>query len=228
MTLVLEPGLFVSCQARPPSPMDSADSMARFARAAVLGGACGIRAQGVGDIAAIKEAVPVPVIGLIKTMDRPVYITPTIEAAVAVASAGADAVAVDATLRPRPDGMPTEEFLARLRDAVDIAVIADVDTVEAAVAAERAGVDVVATTLAGYTQVTETRPRTPDLTLLEEIVAEVSIPTIAEGRFRTADQVRRAFELGAFAVVVGGAITDPVALTRRFAAAVPARRTNDA
>lgn len=228
MTLVLEPGLFVSCQARPPSPMDDADSMARFARAAVLGGACGIRAQGVGDIAAVKAAVPVPVIGLIKTTDRPVYITPTIEAAVAAASAGADVVAVDATLRPRPDGTPTEEFLARLREAVDIPVIADVDSLEAAVAAERAGVEYVATTLAGYTQPSATRPRTPDLELLEAIVAEVSIPTIAEGHFTTTEQVRRAFEIGAFAVVVGAAITDPVALTRRFAAAAPVRRTNDA
>ena len=71
-------------------------------------------------------------------------------------------------------------------------------------------------------------PRTPDLALLEAVVAEVSIPTIAEGRFQTAEQVRRAFDLGAFAVVVGGAITDPVAITRRFAAAVPERRTHDA
>ncbi len=227
MTLVLEPGLYVSCQARPPSPMDGSDSMARLARAAVLGGASGIRAQGVGDIAAVKEAVPVPVIGLIKTADRPVYITPTVEAAVAVASAGADVVAVDATLRARPDGTTTDEFLARLRDALEIPVIADVDSLEAAVAAERAGVDYVATTLAGYTGPSVDRSRTPDLALLEAIVAEVSIPTIAEGRFHTAEQVQRAFELGAFAVVVGAAITDPVALTRRFAAAAPARRTHD-
>ncbi len=228
MTQVLEPGLVVSCQARPPSPMGGADSMARFARAAVLGGARGIRAEGVADIAAVKEAVAVPVVGLIKTTDTPVYITPTIAAAVAVASAGADVVAVDATLRPRPDGTSTADFLARLRDAVDIPVIADVDSLEAALAAERAGVDYVATTLAGYTDPTTAPPRTPDLALLEAVVAEVSIPTIAEGRFQTAEQVRRAFDLGAFAVVVGGAITDPVAITRRFAAAVPERRTHDA
>ena len=137
-------------------------------------------------------------------------------------------VAVDATLRPRPDGTSTADFLARLRDAVDIPVIADVDSLEAALAAERAGVDYVATTLAGYTDPTTAPPRTPDLALLEAVVAEVSIPTIAEGRFQTAEQVRRAFDLGAFAVVVGGAITDPVAITRRFAAAVPERRTHDA
>lgn len=223
MTLVLEPGLYVSCQARPTSPMDGADSTARLARSAVLGGASAIRAEGVEDIAAVKEAVSVPVIGLIKTIDRPVYITPTLETAVAVASAGADVVAVDATLRPRPDGMSTAEFLARLRDAVEIPVLADVDSLEAALAAEKAGVDFVATTLAGYTQPSVPVPRKPDLELLERIVGAVSIPTIAEGRFRAPGQVRRAFEIGAFAVVVGAAITDPVALTRSFVAAAPVR-----
>src|SRR5690242_20577326 len=88
--------LVVSCQAQAGSPFHGPAGMTLMARAAVLGGAAGIRANGPEDIAAIKAAVDVPVIGIWKT-GRPdgVYITPTFEAAAAVVAAGADVVALD-------------------------------------------------------------------------------------------------------------------------------------
>jgi N-acylglucosamine-6-phosphate 2-epimerase len=195
--------------------------MVAFARAAAAGGACGIRAEGVEDIAAVKLAVELPLIGLRKRRvhDSEVYITPELEDARAVAGAGADIVAVDATLRPRPGALDSEGLLGELARELDAPVLADIDCVDAAVAARAAGAAAVATTLSGYTG--DDVPEGPDLELVAQLAAELDCPVLAEGRYASADLVREAFEAGAWAVVVGGAITDPLSLTRRFSAATP-------
>jgi N-acylglucosamine-6-phosphate 2-epimerase len=209
----LRGGLVVSVQAPPGSPLADPEQLAAMARAASLGGASGIRAT---EVAAVKEAVALPVIGLRKRRveGSEVYITPTLEDARAVAAAGADMVAVDATLRPRPDGVD----LATLVLELPVPVLADVDCVEAGVAAREAGAAAVATTLAGYTG-NSASSHTPDIHLVEVLAAELDCPVFAEGRIATPDHARAALDAGAFAVVVGTAITDPVALTRGFAAA---------
>jgi N-acylglucosamine-6-phosphate 2-epimerase len=210
-------GLVVSVQAPNGSPLAGGSHMAAMARAAEAGGAAGIRAQ---EVAAVKEAVGLPVIGLRKRRleGSEVYITPTLEDARAVAAAGADVVAVDATPRPRPGGMSAERFIAELAAELPRPILADVDSLAAGLAAREAGAAAVATTLAGYTG-GATAPAGPDLELVAALVAELDCPVLAEGRIATPDQARAAFEAGAFAVVVGTAITDPVALTRGFAAA---------
>ena len=208
----LRGGLVVSVQAPDGSPLAAPSHLAAMARAAASGGAAGIRAV---EVAAVKEAVALPVIGLRKRRveGSDVYITPSLEDARAVAAAGADIVAVDATLRPRPDGVS----LAALVSELPVPVLADVDCLEAGVAARKAGAAAVATTLAGYTGAGST-PGTPDIDLVEVLAAELDCPVFAEGRIATPEQARAAFDAGAFAVVVGTAITDPVALTRGFAA----------
>lgn len=208
-------GLYVSCQAAAGSPLRQSDLIAVLARCAELGGAVGLRAEGLDDIAAVSAVASIPVIGLVKRGRSGVYITPTIDDVRAVGAAGADAVAVDATLRPRPDGSTVEEFLRSAVAASSIPVVADVDSLEAAVAAERCGVAYVATTLSGYTG--ESHPTGPDLDLVASIAAAVSVPVLAEGRYRTTEETRAAMTRGAHGVVIGGAITDPVAITRRFA-----------
>jgi N-acylglucosamine-6-phosphate 2-epimerase len=230
----LRGGLVVSVQAPDGSPLAASSHLAAMAGAAELGGAAGIRAV---DVAAVKEAVGLPVIGLRKRRveGSEVYITPSLEDARAVAAAGADMVAVDATLRPRPDGMGLAALVSELR----VPVLADVDCFEAGVSAREAGAAAVATTLAGYTHATSpaghpgaASPGTasggadsdgPDLDLVSALAAELDCPVFAEGRIATPDQARAAFDAGAFAVVVGTAITDPVALTRGFAAAARRR-----
>jgi N-acylglucosamine-6-phosphate 2-epimerase len=227
----LRGGLVVSAQAPDGSPLAGASHMAAMARAAAAGGAAGIRAQ---EVAAVKAAVSLPVIGLRKRRveGSDVYITPEPADASAVADAGADIVAVDATLRPRPGGIAAGDFIAALAEELGVPVLADVDSLEAGVAAREAGAAAVATTLAGYTAATTTpvggglAPAAgasggPDLALVAALAAELDCPVLAEGRIATPDQARAAFEAGAFAVVVGTAITDPVALTRGFAAASP-------
>jgi N-acylglucosamine-6-phosphate 2-epimerase len=203
--------------------------MSAIARAAELGGAAGIRAEGPADVRAIKEAVAVPVIGLLKRdlPGSPVRITPRLSDARVVADAGADVVAVDATLRPRANGLTTGDFLAALVAELEAPVLADVDSLEAAVIARAAGADAVATTLSGYTGDGPT-PERPDLDLVGRLVEELDCPVLAEGRYATPDDVHAALDAGAFAVVVGTAITDPVTLTRRFAAGAARRRSHGA
>lgn len=226
----LRGGLVVSVQAPDGSPLAEPSHLAAMARAASLGGAAGIRAV---EVAAVKEAVALPVIGLRKRRveGSDVYITPSLEDARAVAAAGAEIVAVDATLRPRPDGVS----LAGLVEALPVPVLADVDCLEAGLAAREAGTAAVATTLAGYTgggapggafaEPASGVPASagPDLELVEALASELDCPVFAEGRIATPDQARAAFDAGAFAVVIGTAITDPVALTRGFAAAARRR-----
>jgi N-acylglucosamine-6-phosphate 2-epimerase len=230
MTLeAMRGGLVVSVQAPPGSPLANPETMSAIARAAELGGAAGIRAEGPEEVRAIKRAVAVPVIGLLKrdVPGSPVRITPGLGDARVVADAGADVVAVDATLRTRSGGMTTGDFLGALVAELELPVLADVDSLEAAVAARAAGADAVATTLSGYTGEGPT-PDTPDLELVARLVRELDCPVLAEGRYATPGDVRAALDAGAFAVVVGTAITDPVTLTRRFAAGAAQRRAHGA
>jgi N-acylglucosamine-6-phosphate 2-epimerase len=217
-------GLVVSVQAAPGSPLAAPEHLAAIARAAEAGGAAGIRTEGLRTVAAIREAVEVPVVGLVKrgVSGSDVYITPALADALAVVEAGAELVAVDATERPRPDGTPGPEFVAALAAELPGRVVADVDRASAGRAAASAGAAAVATTLSGYVRTGgPAAPAGPDVALVAELAAALDCPVLAEGRYATPADVRAAFEAGAFAVVVGTAITDPTALTRCFAAATP-------
>ena len=191
--------------------------MAAMARAAVAGGAAAIRCESPADVAAIRAAVDVPLVGLWKRGEAGVYITPGKEDAGAIAAAGADMIAIDATARPRP--VPIGELVAHIH-GLGKAVLADVSTLAEGLAAEAAGADAVAPTLSGYTGVGPT-PAEPDWGLLEALLAEVRVPVIMEGRIWTPEEAARALALGAWAVVVGSAITRPQLITRRFADALP-------
>ena len=215
----LRGGLVVSCQAPPGDPLHGPTFMAAMARAAVLGGAVGIRAEGPPDVRAVRQAVDVPVVGLWKQGATGVYITPTVDHARAVAEAGAQIVAIDATGRPRPDGSTMPEVVAGLRRTNHCLVMADVSTAAEGVAAAAAGADLVATTLAGYTPYSRPGPG-PDLELVAALAARVEVPVVAEGRITTPQEARAALEAGAWTVVVGGAITRPQLITARFVAAL--------
>ena len=213
----LRGGLVVSCQAQPGDPLHGPTFMAAMARAAVAGGAVGIRAEGPPDVRAVRQAVDVPVVGLWKQGATGVYITPTVDHARAVAEAGAQIVAIDATGRPRPDGSTMPEVVAGLRRTHHCLVMSDVSTVAEGVAAAAAGADLVATTLAGYTPYSRRGPG-PDLELVAALAARVEVPVVAEGRIATPQEARAALDAGAWAVVVGGAITRPELITARFVA----------
>ena len=214
--------LIVSCQARPESPLHGSVYMAAMARAAEMGGAGGIRADGPEDIRAIRAVTTLPIIGIYKRrdLDPDVYITPRFEEARAVWEAGAPIIAIDGTPRPRPGGETLPSLIARMHEELrGCLIMADVSTVDEGVAAVQAGADLVATTLAGYTPYSRRLPG-PDLELVTELVRAVRVPVIAEGRFWRPEEVAEALRRGAHAVVVGTAITNPIALTRRFTVAM--------
>lgn len=211
-------GLVVSCQAYPGEPMRDPRTMLQIARAAISGGAAGIRLQGLDDIRAGVD-LDAPVIGLWKDGDDDVFITPTLEHARAVADAGANIVAIDGTRRPRPDGLTLAATIAGLRETHDVLVMADCGSVDDALAAEAAGADILGTTLSGYTG---ERPKSdgPDLELIADIVARCATPVMAEGRVHTPQAAAATMRAGAFAVCVGTAITHPSTITSWFVAAV--------
>jgi N-acylglucosamine-6-phosphate 2-epimerase len=213
--------LIVSCQAYPGEPMRHPETMAQVARSAQIGGAAAIRCQGLADISAIKGAVEVPVIGIWKEGETGVYITPTLRHALCCADAGADVVAVDATRRPRPDGSTLPQIVEALH-ARGVLAMADCGSVEDALAAAPAGFDIFSTTLGGYT---DDRPMTegPDLDLLDQMVAALpGRPVFCEGRIHTPGQAAQALRHGAWAVVVGTAITHPMRVTGWYASALAA------
>ena len=216
-------GLIVSCQAAQNSPLAKPAIIAAFAETAELNGAVGVRIDSPENIAAVKARVKIPVLGIYKIVstESEVYITPTFQAAREIADAGADIIALDATRRVRPNGEKLESIVEKIRGQLNKCVMADVATFDEAVcAAEQIGIDVISTTLSGYTAETK-HLKEPDFQLLKELAKRLKIPVICEGRLRSADDVKRAFEYGAFAVVVGNAITGVDGLVQQFAAAAP-------
>lgn len=208
--------LIVSCQALPHEPLFGAEIMARMAVAVAQGGARAIRANTPADIQAIKQAVNLPIIGLFKAdlPGYPVYITPTLAHAQAVAAAGADIIAIDATARPRPTG-ELKDYIVAIQQQTGCLVLADVATVGEGMAAAAAGADMVSTTMSGYTPDSPQQDE-PDMALVQQLAARLTIPVLAEGRYRQPEQIKQAIAYGAVAVVVGGAITRPQEITARL------------
>lgn len=213
-------GLIVSCQALPNEPLHGSAIMARMAVAAKEGGAVAIRANSPEDIAAIRQAVDLPIIGLHKVdvAGFDVYITPTVADTLAVAGAGADIVAIDSTARPHPEG-DTAAFIKMVRDATRRPLLADISTFDEALMAQDSGADMVSTTMSGYTPYSPQLDG-PDLDLVRRLAARLTVPVIAEGRISTPAEARQALDSGAYAVVVGGAITRPQQIAARFARAL--------
>ena len=208
--------LIVSCQALPEEPLHSSYIMSRMAYAAYVGGASGIRANTVVDIHEIKKTVDLPIIGIIKEVsgENPVYITPTMKEISALVAEGVDVIAIDGTKRERPDGNTLEALMKEAKEKYPKQLfMADISSVEEAVEAERLGFDFVGTTLVGYTEYT--KGNLP-LVELEKVLKAVSIPVIGEGNLDTPEKAKNALQLGAFAVVVGGAITRPQQITKKF------------
>lgn len=219
----LRGGLIVSIQPAAASVLNSPETVALLARCAVANGAAGVRIEGGARIAAVRRAVDVPVIGLVKRAYQGFepYITPT-EAEIAEAlDAGSDAVAFDATARPRPTGLSVAGAVAAVRAGGAVAM-ADCSTAAEMLAAAAAGATLVATTLCGYTEGTRGAVL-PAVGLLTQAGPSLSF-AIVEGGIGSPADVARAFAAGAAAVVVGTAISDLDALVRRFAQAAPRGR----
>lgn len=213
-------GIIISCQALEDEPMYSEKGgvMPLFAKAAQQAGAVGIRANTVRDILEIKEKVDLPMIGIIKRVygDCKVFITPTIKEVEELVQTGVEIIAMDATLRERPDGKSIDEVFKEVRKRYpDQLFMADCSTYEDAMNAAKLGFDFIGTTLNGYTEETENQPK-PNFELVEKIVKNGHVPVIAEGSIIQPEQGRKMLEIGAYSFVVGGAITRPLQIAERF------------
>lgn len=210
----------MSCQAAPGDPLDHVETLRRLAVSVLRGGAGGLRANGVECIAAFRGATVLPIIGILKRYaDGGVTITPDFVSAEAVSAAGADVVALDCSSNRSSGRLDSKEhwpgLLARIREELKKPVLADIATFDEAVAAEEAGADAVATTMYGFTAETA-QFRSVNWELVEGLAKRMRVPVIVEGHITQPDEVKRALDLGAYAVVVGSAITRPESITARF------------
>lgn len=212
--------LIVSCQALPNEPLYTEEGivMPLMAKAAKMAGSPIIRTSSVLDVVNIKKETGLPVIGLIKReYDGFVqYITPTMREVDELVEAGSDIIALDCTMRKRGDGKSINDFVSEIRKKYpNILLMADISTFEEGVNAEKMGVDMVGTTLSGYTDYSP-KINGPDFELVKKLSETLSIPVIAEGKIHSPEQARKMLEVGAYAVVVGGAITRPLEIASRF------------
>ena len=205
----IQSSLIVSCQAPVDSPLHSPIIIAAIAQASVNQGALGVRIDTPSHVEAVHQQMPdIPIIGLWKqpNLESEVYITPRFQDALAIAQAGADIIAIDATHRERPNGETVAGLIEKIHTELGKLVMADIDTIENAIAAANGGADIVGTTLYGYTPQTQ-HLSPPSYSLLTQLVEKLNIPVICEGGIASPEMAQKAIDLGAYAVVVGTAIT---------------------
>lgn len=212
-------GVIVSCQSEGSDPFNAnPEYMALFARAAEMGGAIGIRTEGIEKLKAIKRAVQLPVIGLLKSKfaDGTVCITGSFEEVEQLIETGSDVIAIDGTFRMR-EGLSGPDFIKEVKKRYGCIILADIATVAEAKACQESGADSVSTTLNGYTPDTIQFQNGPNYKLLADLLQSLSIPVFAEGRYNTPAEARHAMEMGAYSVISGTAITRPRVITQWFA-----------
>lgn len=219
-------GLIVSCQALEHEPLYTKEGgvMPLMAKAAAQSGAVGIRANTVRDITQIKAVVALPVIGIIKKdyPGTPMYITVTMAEVDALVECGVDILAVQGTGALRPDGSTAADFIRQIKAKYPQQLImADIATLEEAMACAEAGADFVGTTMRGYTPETKGIDDI-DFAFITELTRKCPAKVIAEGHIHSPEQAVQALQAGAFALVVGGAITRPAEITARFTGAIRA------
>lgn len=205
----LKNGLTVSCQASKDSPLYNPEIIAAFALCAEKNGAVAVRIDSPEHISAVKKAVSIPVLGIYKivTDKSDVYITPTFDSARQIAEAGADIIAIDATSRMRPNDEKLPNIVEKIHAELKLPIMADIATFEEGLNAAETGFDFIGTTLSGYTPETMHKNSLPDFDLVKKLSESLSVPIICEGRLRSPQDAAKAFENGAFSVVVGNAIT---------------------
>ena len=219
--------MIISCQAVPGEPLyvEEKSIMYLMARAAKMAGSPAIRTSSIRDVIAIKEETGLPVIGLVKIQypGYEGYITPTMKEVDELVEAGSDVVALDCTLRRRGDGTSVNDFIRDIREKYpDIILMADISNYEEGVNAWKCGVDIVGTTMSGYTDYTPKLDGS-DYELMRRLAADLDIPVIGEGKIHTPVQAVAALDTGVWSIVVGGAITRPLEIAGRFMKAIEER-----
>lgn len=214
----------ISVQAYEDTPLYGAENMRVMAESVLLGGAEGIRACWPQDIRAIREVTDKPIVGIFKDFGDgdpldTVFITPTVEQACQVIEAGADVLGVDCTIRPTRGLEELKRLLGGIRDKYpDIAIMADLATLEEGIAVAETGmVDIISSTLSGYTRQSLSRKSDkPDVELVRQLKAAVDLPVNGEGRIWELADLEAVLAAGADMITIGSAVTRPHEITKRF------------
>ena len=210
----LKGSLIASCQPIPGGPLDFSSFILASAKASIIGGAKGLRIEGFRNLKIIKKNLNLPVIGIKKRVSKnyPIIITPLLSDVEKLSELGAEIIAFDSTLRERPYSIGS--LISKIHSCKKIAM-ADCSTIKDAINAIENGVDILSTTLSGYTS--EKLPsKNPDFKLLNQLIKKFKVPVIAEGRFNTPIFYKKAINLGAHAVVVGTALNRIELITKSF------------
>lgn len=212
--------IIVSVQAMPNEPLYKEECINAMIESVINGGAGALRVAGTRDVKNAKK-YNLPVIGLTKPNKLPenwkeiVYITPTLKDVRELIKAGADIIAFDGTQRPRPENCTLIDIINEIHQSDKLAM-ADISTLEEGINCAELGADIISTTLAGYTVESGEPGNEPDYKLLKNLVKSVNKPIILEGRIWEPEDVKKAYKLGAYSVVIGSAITRPQLITKRF------------
>jgi N-acylglucosamine-6-phosphate 2-epimerase len=223
----IQNGLIVSCHMDPAMKIDAAVYLEGITQAAEQGGAAALRVEGVANVRNLRKKTSLPIIGLVlaKYDDGSDLITATLADIKQLTDAGADIVAVDGTNRQRPSGANGFSFLHEAVKHSEVPVWSDISTFEEGVRSAEIGADLVATTLSGYTRDSaQSNACEPDYELVSGLSSSLVIPVIAEGRVYSPEDAAQAISVGAYAVVVGTAITRPSLITKMFVSAMQPRK----
>lgn len=216
--------LIISVQSAKNEPLNNEIAMNALIDTVILLGKIDVlRLAGVRDIKNTKEKYKdnVVVIGITKPDIIPVnykeivYITPALTDAKSLIEAGADIIALDSTKRKRPNNESLKTIIDFIHSKNKL-VMADISTFDEAEYAFNLGADIISTTLSGYTKETENNPETPDFKLVEKCKKELNCPVILEGKIKDESDVKKAFESGAYAAVIGSMVTRPHKIIENF------------
>ncbi|TGZ98627.1 N-acetylmannosamine-6-phosphate 2-epimerase [Rodentibacter pneumotropicus] len=212
----IQNGLIASCQPVDDGPMDKPEIVAAMAQASIIGGAAGIRIEGVENLTATRAVVSAPIIGIVKRdlADSPIRITPFLQDIEVLANAGADIIAVDGTHRPRP--VDLESAVKKIHELGCLAM-ADCSNLEEGLYCQKLGFDIIGSTMSGYTD--GIVPEEPDYQLVKDLKS-AGCRVMAEGRYNTPELAKTAIEIGADFVTVGSALTRLEHIVGWFADAV--------
>ena len=196
-------GLIVSCYtAKEQNPFfNFSEAMTALAESVGAGGAAAIRVN-VQWIPLFKSLVKLPILGIKKVFQgNEMRITPTLREVEEIAQAGADAIAIDATARPRFDDLTLEQFIGKIKLNFKLTVLGDISIAEEGWQAADWGIDGVSTTLSGYTPYSpnyghlgEIPPKEPDYQLIDDLRKVIQIPVVCEGRINTPEKALLALE----------------------------------
>ena len=215
----LKGGLIVSCQMEKHAPGYSEDSVELLAKSAIWAGACGLRINGIENIKKIRELTDLPIIGLKKVFSdtTEVFMTPTMKEVEEVIQAGADIIAIDGTDR-LINGIPAFHIIQEIKEKYpEVLILADVRDEKDALQSLKMGADFVAPTFYRFKPDAKSTDE-PDWEMFAKMcrVSDGLGYVLMEGKVWTVDDAIRALYYGAWAVVVGSAITRPHLIAQRF------------